>query len=135
MINSIYNPRKKTREPFVFPKITRADATPPHTNKVFARGTSKYNQHNIFKIEDDKKERVKLHIEEDRTRELRQRECDELELKMGCISRRHQEEMRDLEEVTIVVVSKRRRLQMRSMPTRKISTRPSTHSGNSRTRS
>lgn len=78
MINSIYNPRKKPREPFVFPKINKAEASPSE-NKVFVRGASrKYNQHNIFKIEDEKKQRVKMHIEEERLRELRQRECDEI---------------------------------------------------------
>jgi hypothetical protein len=36
----------------VFPKITKAEATPPE-NKVFVRGASrKYNQQNIFKLED-----------------------------------------------------------------------------------
>ena len=64
MINSIYKPRKKLREPFVFPKINKAEATPPE-NKVFVRGAGrKYNQQNIFKVEDEKKQRVKMHIEE-----------------------------------------------------------------------
>ena len=72
MINSIYNPRRKLREPFVFPKISKAEANPP--DKFFARGASrKYNQQNIFKIEDEKKQKVRLHIEEERIRELRNR--------------------------------------------------------------
>ena len=63
MINSIYNPRKKPKEPFVFPKINKAEASQSE-NKVFVRGASrKYNQQNIFKIEDEKKQRVKMHIE------------------------------------------------------------------------
>jgi len=62
MINSIYNPKKKQREPFVFPKISKAEPNPPE-NKVFVRGASrKYNQQNIFKNEDEKRERVKMHI-------------------------------------------------------------------------
>ena len=78
MINSIYNPRKKAKEAFVFPKISKAEASPPE-NKIFSRGGGgKYNQHNIFKIEDEKKQRVKLHIEEQKMREKRQREADEL---------------------------------------------------------
>ena len=76
MINSIYNPRKKAREAFVFPKISKAAEAPPE-NKVFVRGASrKYNQQNIFKVEDEKKQRVKMHIEEERLKELRQRECE-----------------------------------------------------------
>lgn len=52
VMNSIYNSKKKSKEPFVFPKITKAEATPPE-NKVFVRGASrKYNQQNIFKLED-----------------------------------------------------------------------------------
>ncbi len=78
MINSIYNPKRKGREPFIFPKINKAEATPPE-NKVFVRGASrKYNQQNIFKIEDEKKQRVKMHIEEERLKEVRQRECEDL---------------------------------------------------------
>lgn len=97
MINSIYNPKKKNREPFLFPKISKAEATPPG-NRVFGREVNrKYNQHNIFKIEVEKKQRVKLHIEEERLRELRQRECEDLELKMASMNRRHQEEIRELE--------------------------------------
>ena len=52
MINSIYNPRRRQKEGFVFPKISKAEQSPPE-NKVFVRGGSrKYNQQNIFKIED-----------------------------------------------------------------------------------
>ena len=83
VINSIYNPRRKLREPFVFPKISKAEATPPD-NKFFARGPGrKYNQQNIFKIEDEKKQKVRLHIEEERMRELKNRECEELEAKIA----------------------------------------------------
>ena len=50
MINSIYNPQKRPREPFAFPKIAKAEASPPE-NKVFVRGAGrKYNNQNIFKI-------------------------------------------------------------------------------------
>ena len=91
VINSIYNPRRKLREPFVFPKITKAEATPPDS-KLFGRGPNrKYQQQNIFKIEDEKRQKVRLHIEEERIREQRSRECEELEAKIAELTRGYQE--------------------------------------------
>jgi hypothetical protein len=49
MINSIYNPKKKVKDSFVFPKIAKAESSQPE-NRVFVRGASKYNQQNIFKL-------------------------------------------------------------------------------------
>lgn len=63
VVNSIYNSKKKTKDSFIFPKICKAEATPPE-NKVFVRGASrKYNQQNIFKMEDEKKQKIKLRLE------------------------------------------------------------------------
>jgi len=71
VVNSIYNSKKKTKDSFIFPKISKAEATPPE-NKVFVRGASrKYNQQNIFKMEDEKKQKVKLRLEEDKLREFK----------------------------------------------------------------
>lgn len=72
VIKSIYNPKRKTKEPLVFPKISKAESTPTE-NKVFGRVVSrKYNNQNIFKMEDEKKEKAKL-FEEERLREYHNR--------------------------------------------------------------
>lgn len=96
IINSIYNPKRKSKELVILPKILKGEATPPD-GIAFARGNSrKYNQQNIFKIEDDKKQKVRLHIEEERLRELRARECEELEARIADMMRRHQDELREI---------------------------------------
>lgn len=64
VINSIYNPKRKSKDLIILPKIFKGEATPPEA-RGFPRGASrKYNQQNIFKIEDEKKQKVRLHIEE-----------------------------------------------------------------------
>jgi len=60
MTTSIYNPKRKFKEAYIFPKISKVEESPP-SNKVFERGVNrKYNQQNIFKAEDDKKQKLKL---------------------------------------------------------------------------
>ena len=76
MINSIYNPKKKGRDSLFFPKITKQDSPSP-ASKVFTRAVSrKYNQQNIFKIDDDKREKLKLHLADEKIRETQNRECE-----------------------------------------------------------
>jgi hypothetical protein len=90
MINSIYNPKRKPKENFVFPKINKLEAS-PHENKQFNQGPNrKYNQNNIFKMEEDKKPKLKFKAEEEKVREIKSREYEELELKMIEMTRKHQ---------------------------------------------
>lgn len=50
VINSIYNPKRKSKDLIILPKIFKGEATPPEA-RAFPRGASrKYNQQNIFKI-------------------------------------------------------------------------------------
>jgi hypothetical protein len=96
LINSIYNPKKKGRESLFFPKIAKQDSPSP-ANKVFVRAASrKYNQQNIFKLDDDKRERLKQHLAEEKVREVQGRECEELEGRIAELLKRHQEEMREI---------------------------------------
>lgn len=68
IINSIYNPKRRGKDSVFFPKICKQETSPP-SSKVFARASSrKYNQQNIFKLDDEKRPRLKLHLEDDKFR-------------------------------------------------------------------
>lgn len=133
VINSIYNPKKKAKESFVFPKIAKPESTPPES-KVFGRSSRKYNQQNIFKVDDEKK-KLKLKIEEDRFKDIKSRETEELEVKLAELTRRHHEEMRELEEVRPHLDRPKSGCSGRSRTRRRTATRSSSASGNSKIKS
>jgi hypothetical protein len=55
-ITSIYNPKRKGKDPLLLPKIAKQD-TPP-ANKAFARTATRHPQHqNIFKLDRERIER------------------------------------------------------------------------------
>ena len=52
VLNSIYNPKKQEKEAVILPKISKLQPS-PHQSRIIAGPTGrKYNQQNVFKIED-----------------------------------------------------------------------------------
>lgn len=68
LLNSIYLPRKKPREVFIFPKINRPEHS-PRESRMFVRGIGNKYQQNIFKMEPEKDKKVKLRIFPEETKE------------------------------------------------------------------